>query len=134
MGVAFVKKGSKDHKLHSSYGSFKDFRIKIAYCINLPYESMEGVVTRHPKDEGYYRTGYLAWDKVKSPLVPFLHHSDCEGHWTPEECAQIYPVLLSIVEKWEDDAPMLGMEKQFGLSLCALMKECAEENKKLQLC
>ena len=69
-----------------------------------------------------YRDAMLTWEEVNTPLAPLLHHSDCDGSMTPEECAQVEPRLREIIEQWEDN------DREPGLSLCSLMRYCADDD------
>lgn len=61
-------------------------------------EILERIWTEMIEAEGPKRS----WDEIDDPIVPLLHHSDCDGHLTPEECAQVAPRLREIVTVWPD--------------------------------
>lgn len=77
-----------------------------------------------------YRAEMLDWEDIDTPLQPLLHHSDCHGSLTPEECAQVEPRLREIVEGWTE-GPSREAERpsrEAGIRLCDLMRHCADDN------
>lgn len=51
------------------------------------------------------------------PLTPLLHHSDCGGHLTPEECEKISTALYQTLESQKfHDALKALIEKQEALA------------------
>lgn len=76
MGIDFHREGflSREH-VSWSYGGFSEFRRRIARAIGLNLDEMCG----------FY--GNTPWPE--HPLVPFLHHSDCDGELSAKECVTI---------------------------------------------
>ena len=65
---------------------------------------------------------------MASPLVPFLHHSDCDGVLTPAECRSVAPALRDVLTRWEE----INDDRDMGLRLCDLMDACAAQGKVLE--
>ena len=74
-----------------SYSGFNSFRTRLAKEIDISLQDMEGFGGDKP------------WSEVNDPIVGFLHHSDCEGELTAEQCATIAPRLAELVIAWGDD-------------------------------
>lgn len=107
---------------HWSYSGFHYFRKCLAADIGIKLEEMQGF------------GGSKSWDEVNDPIKILLYHSDCDGELAAEECEQIYPRLLEIVEKWEDDDEDMSDNKEQGILLAKGMKKCAEKGKPLIFC
>lgn len=89
------------------------------------------------------------WEDVDNPLVPFLHHSDCDGDLSPEQCATVAPALREAVEnlaplrEWataqdiDHDMPVVqnpayqDHDRTGGLQLVQMMEICAEYGRRL---
>jgi hypothetical protein len=131
MGVDF-NVGGKSVGAHWSYSGFNEFRHKLAAAIGIDLDQMEGFGGKYepipmpsladvlegkaemPSEEDIRQMaleraekyvasqGKTSWDTINDPLKPLLHHSDCDGDLTPEECAQVAPRLKEIVTGWDD--------------------------------
>lgn len=150
-----------------SYSGFHQFRKKLARAIGIELDQMEGFYTDETKKiletkgwEDYHaaieedlRRPKISWDTVKDPIKLLLHHSDCEGILTPEECAQVGPRLRQIVENWEDTMHLVldadarqalphyppemhldNYDKVNALSLADGMEEAARTGQDLEFC
>jgi len=76
---------------HWSYTGFNRFRERLAEADQIFLNGMEGFV-----ENG------MTWEGIKSPLVPLLFHSDCDGELTPKECQKVVPRLREIISTWPD--------------------------------
>lgn len=83
-----------DHWVSRSYKGFRCFRRRLAAEEGIDLDVMAGFGTG---------LGQVSWDGVTSPLIPLLNHSDCDGHLTPAQCAQMMPRLAEICERWSAD-------------------------------
>jgi hypothetical protein len=86
---------------HGSYGSFHVWRTAVAQAAGINLEEMQGF------------GGEKEWPD--HPLTPLLHHSDCDGKLTPQECTQIAAELVVIQEKLPDDQWLRDKTAQFIL-------------------
>lgn len=122
MGIDFSHCGA-----HWSYSGFHRFRRKLAQDAGLnDLNRMQGF-----GGWGGQSRGEVPWDTVTDPLAPLLHHSDCNGTLSPEECASIAPRLREIVEKWPDDLEW-GYDRSQGLELARGMEKAARKGKPLK--
>lgn len=119
MGIAFAERTLRliDHR-GWSYTGFHVFRVKLAKEIKV---DLDGMV-------GFTKKGGDSWDIVDNPIKMLLHHSDCEGALSYDECEQIYPELLKLIDKWPDD----DYDKIQGKALAEAMKICASEGHYLE--
>lgn len=87
---------SPDHHVHFSYGSFAEFRRRLAEDgLGVPLDSMKGF------------GGERLWSDFESdPLAALLNHSDCDGYLEDLECEGLAVRLRGVVAKWEDDPYM----------------------------
>ncbi len=104
---------------HWSYSGFHRFRGRLASAALLP-------VASHP---GRLDEFFAGWHREHA-LSPLLHHSDCDGELSPQECARVAPALKAILEQWPED----DYDRQHGLVLVAAMEECAASNEPLEFC
>lgn len=121
MGLAFVQSSAS-----WSYNGFHEFRTRLAKTIGINLEDMVGF------------GGNKEWKEVKDPLKYLLNHSDCEGSISPKRCGLIAPRLLEVISTWKDEGEgtfdIEGYDKRQALMLAKSMKDCAEENQKLEFC
>jgi hypothetical protein len=113
---------------HWSYGGFHEFRKRLADAEGIDLEGMAGF--RRKPYPGV--PGVRSWDDVATPLAPLLHHSDCDGELTREECAQVAPRLREILDQWAEEqgiAPGEGHLRDYdvwmGRKLASAMEEVA---------
>jgi hypothetical protein len=118
MGIGFGKKTFELLGFGWSYGGFHNFRKRLGKEIQIELDSMEGF------------GGSQSWDTIHSPIKELLHHSDCDGILTPEQCKRIYPELLLLIQNWEPD----DCDKVKSIKLAETMKDCAEEEVDLVFC
>lgn len=113
-----------------SYGGFARFRRNLAAEVGINLDNMIGFSGDRPGIE---------WDNylLTEPLVPFLHHSDCDGELSPEVCATVAPRLREIITKWpeKDEEPpsdkRSGYDRMMGLRLASLMETAARNGAEL---
>lgn len=102
---------------HGAYSAFNSFRQAVAWAVGGSFpphwkRNADGSLPeRQPgqlleRIEGY-DDGYIYWpDELaeKSPgVMLFLQHSDCDGEFTPDECAIVANDLEPLLDKmtWE---------------------------------
>jgi hypothetical protein len=93
MGLNFRTNNNERSEAGWSYSGFNSFRARLAEEIGIVLRRMEGFTYYHP----------VSWDGIKDDILPFLNHSDCDGELTYEECQQVAPRLLELIEDWDDD-------------------------------
>jgi hypothetical protein len=103
---------------HWSYGSFHDFRKRLAREIGLELEEMRGF------------GGSKQWEEVRDPIKHLLFHSDCEGILTVSECMVVYPRLIELVSNWDEE----NYHKKEAIILADDMKYCADKKIPLEFC
>lgn len=111
MGLNFAKRIYELIDCSWSYSGFNAFRKRLAKEINIELDNMDGF------------GGDISWDTVNDPIKPLLHHSDCEGELSPDDCEIVYPRLLELVENWLDD----DYDKINAIRLTETMKDCAAD-------
>lgn len=143
MGLDFTA-ACVDNLPHWSYGGFNHFRIKLAEQIGINLNGMDRF------------GGNKSWDDIDHPIKSLLHHSDCDGELTPDECKQIAKELRNVVqatfgtptpdESLSDlntDEPLpdndhfsngYDYDLQNGLLLANAIEKCAEHNEPLIFC
>lgn len=120
MGIAFAERTLKHIEgCGWSYSGFMEFRKKLAKEIGIDLEAMDGFVANG-----------ISWGTVVSPIGALLNHSDCEGALDYNDCEQIYPELLKLIDKWPDG----DYDKINGKALAEAMKTCASEGHYLEFC
>ena len=65
-------------RVSMSYGGFNLYRKAVAEYCGVDLDTMRG----HGGD-----TEWSEWPEEHAALIPFMHHSDCEGVWTKAQCA-----------------------------------------------
>jgi len=113
MGLDFSRS-----EVHWSYSGFNVFREKLALEIGIELGKMKGF------------GGNRKWDNIIDPITLFLDHSDCDSELSPNECAKIYPRLLNLVSKWDDE----DKDKAKAIRLANNMWECHLEGEPLVFC
>jgi hypothetical protein len=103
---------------HWSYTGFGRFRERLAEHEGFDLDQMAGF------------GGERDWSTVATDLKPLLHHSDCDGELTPEECALVGPRLYGIAMTWPED----DRDRRNALLLAESMVECAESGESLEFC
>jgi hypothetical protein len=103
---------------HWSYGGFHNFRTKLADEISFDLNDMQGF------------GGCKSWDDIQDDIIPLLLHSDCDGELSPDDCAKVYPRLLELVSKWNED----DWDKKKAVMLADGLKLCAECNEPMVFC
>ena len=108
------------HVARWAYSGFSRFRQRVAADIGINLAQMEG----------YVYNG-IFWSTIEDALVPFLHHSDCDGVLSPEECERIAPRLKEIVSKWPENIEhetefYPDYDREQGLRLAAGMENAAK--------
>lgn len=138
---------------HIGYGGFGRVREQLANLIGVnlhmmwgfqPYAmtiaKMRGVLPYSPCDDiGYeqweeqqnkwWHDNAVQWETIKHPLVPFLDHSDSEGIMTPEECAQVSPLLRELAPKLDNE-----YDTKFIIELADYMALCVKVERNLVFC
>jgi hypothetical protein len=118
MGLGFGKKTFKAFGFGWSYGGFMSFRKRLAKEIDIDLEEMDGF------------GGIKSWKTVESPIKLLLNHSDCDGVLSGDDCGDVYPELLKLIENWPpDDYDRITAEK-----LAKAMKGCNDNDDELIFC
>ena len=82
---------------HWSYSGFMRARERLAETMGLNLREMVGFA-------GLAEHGAREWPSADEyPLVYLLHHSDCDGELTPEQCKAVAPALRKAVDGWPQD-------------------------------
>jgi len=122
MGVGFHCGPEDDDHCDAqwAYSGFGEFRRKVAAEAGINLDEMAGFESnehlrevretlndredRVPLDMEMVKNlpKGKSWEGIDDPIVPFLHHSDCEGILTPEECAQVAPRLKELIANWPE--------------------------------
>lgn len=103
-----------------SYGSFMALRRQVAGGIGINLDDMFGF-HNEMLDK---KTGFRPWEELKpDPIHDFLHHSDCDGWLSPEQCRQIAPRLRALLEPMQD-TPLTT----YGLEIAALFDLAAAKD------
>jgi len=98
--------------------------VRLAAVIGLDLNKMVGFGGRH-----HGPVGDLPWPSAeKLPLVYLLHHSDCDGELTPEQCRAVAPALRKAVEQWPED----DWDRRKFLQLADGMDAAAEAGEPLE--
>lgn len=131
MGVGFHHASAEGHHCpHWAYGGFHRFRERLAAAEGFRLDDMHGF---KPLSLGDSAWTDRSWDDVDTPLRPLLDHSDCDGALTIDECVQVLPRLLEIVERWPDDEEH-RYDRTNGLALVDCMVACLSFDTKLRFC
>lgn len=128
------------------YIRFNSFRERLASEIGVALNCMESFATDMLYDTRYQsvriygfdvpnleqkgligQQAVITWDKVKDDIKPLLHHSDCDGVLTPDECRKVAPRLRELVRNWED-----CYDKNNALSLADGMDYAASRYENLE--
>lgn len=143
MGIGFNVEGSDvpwSKCPHWSYSGFHSFRKLLAKSIGVDLEQMEGFSEWNREDLTVKSKGTIPWSTVNDPLVPLLHHSDCDGELSPSECAKIAPRLREVCSAWvvnrvtENNKWIDSYDQENGLLLADAMDLAAKTNKPLVFC
>ena len=110
MGVAFSHGNAQ-----WAYSSFNRFRAALGREIGIDLDKMCGF------------GGKRSWSKMTDPIIPLLHHSDCDGDLAPEVCATVAPRLRELVKDWPDDC----WDKRKALELAEGMEDAAQNHERL---
>lgn len=135
-----------DDRAHWAYSGFMRFRERIAKMEGIDLQRMDGFgpmndldayLKMHPEmtmqqvtpamyegaEKEFYAEWTISWKDVETTLEPFLHHSDCDGEMTPEECAQVLPRLEECVKEIDEE-----WEAERGQKLVNMMRICVEQD------
>ena len=103
---------------HWSYSGFREFRKNLAKAIGYDYDKL-CYTQEGPEGEA---------------LTPLLHHSDCEGKLTWEECAIVAPRLREVIAPWKSPDGSFYVKEDcssydyaHGSMLAEAMEACARE-------
>lgn len=143
---------------HWAYSGFMRFRERVAATIDVDLEMMEGFFTDYRARARYFgdpvgglgpgvfeqqmkeakrrwESEARTWDQIDSDLVPLLHHSDCEGYLSPEDCDRVGPALRRALERMSPGAfPFPDRDVESGWGLAAVMEFCARYDRRLIFC
>jgi len=108
-------------ELKWSYRGFNYFRKRIARLEGIG--DLDAIYDEHPIGDPW-------WSTLKTPIVPLLNHSDCDGALSPEECDAVEPRLREIVLAFPDG----DYDNVNGLLLCDAMQTAAAEGWTLVFC
>ena len=107
---------------HWAYSGFGRFRERLAATVGIPLLRMRGFC-KYGDGEG------IEWPVSDEPLLILLHHSDCDGELTPDECRKIARRLRDVVEFWNDVMhPGQDYDRANALKLADGMDSAAKEN------
>lgn len=99
-----------------SYGSFNNFRRKLAECIGMNLDAMQGF------------GGDIPFENYDDDIIPLLDHSDCEDEIQPEVCKTVAARLKELVRNWPDD----DRDKINALYLAEGMELAHQQNEPLE--
>jgi len=94
-----------------SYSGFNIFRRELAKLIDVDLKQMRGF------------GGKIPWETVDDDIVPFLHHSDCDGQLTVSQLKKVAPRLEELANKWDDHYTDYSDHKSRALELAAFMRK-----------
>ena len=103
---------------HWAYTGFMRFRQRL----------VSEAVGRMVDLRALYESGEYMKMLEKDDILPFINHSDCDGHLTKREIKSVIPRLEELTKKWDKD----DFDKQQCLKLIDGMKECLLTGKKFK--
>ena len=99
-----------------SYSGFHRFRVRVARLAGIDLDTMETY------------SGESPWSGVNDALKPLLHHSDCEGELSPDECATVAPRLAELIARMDGAGDTdESYDASQGTILVAMMLHCASQ-------
>lgn len=110
-----------------SYGGFMRARERLAAALGIQLQSMEGF-----EDNLWCKNPPAGrpWNEIDDAIVPFLHHSDCDGYLDIDQCRSIAPRLREIIAPW----PEGDDEKQRFSELANAMDKAVAKGQMLIFC
>ena len=111
-----------------SYSGFMNFRKRIAASCGANLLEMEGF-----KENG--RPWEYPWIGTLGDLIPFMNHSDCDGHLTAKQCRRAAVRLRQVLELFKCiGVPVYDHDVINGIKLAEAMECCALERRHLRFC
>jgi len=114
-----------------SYSGFINFRKRIAKACGTDLLEMEGF-----KENGH--PWEYPWIGTLGDLIPFMNHSDCDGHLTAKQCRLAAVRLRQVIEllkcfvKYNES--LYDHDIINGTKLAEAMECCALERRHLRFC
>lgn len=109
-----------------SYGGFGRFRERLAKVCGFDLETMEGF------GGSEQRPWVAPWTGTAGDLIPLLHHSDCEGEISPQDCARVAKRLREVLAHNEFTQDLYDYDRDNGLLLAEGMEACARDGVALE--
>jgi hypothetical protein len=103
-----------------SYGSFGQLRTLVAKKININLNNMVGF------------GGKKRWENVNDDIKYFLHHSDCDGAITPNQCKLIAKRMDELVLTVTDEEDPTGYFREKMRTFSDGCKLAAKKKEKLE--
>ena len=100
---------------HWSYSDFHDFRRKLAACIGMNLDDMEGF------------GGEISFKNYQDDIIPLLELSDSDSYLSPKICQTVAARLRQLIRHWLDD----DLDKMNALYLAEGMELAHEQNEVL---
>ncbi|MEK5338145.1 hypothetical protein NSS92_19270 [Bacillus sp. FSL M8-0166] len=101
---------------HWAYSGFGNFRRKLAACIGMNLDDMQGF------------GGDIPFENYDDDIIPLLDHSDCEDDLPPDVCKTVAARLRQLVRNWPDD----DRDKINALYLAEGMELAHQQNEPLE--
>jgi len=102
---------------HWSYSGFNRFRKRLAACLGLNLDEMQGFGGENPWPNDVF-------------CQHFMYHSDCDGDIQPKYCQEIADKLRDLVKHWPDD----DFDKSQALMLADGLEGCADDGEAMEFC
>lgn len=97
---------------HWSYSDFHDFRRKLAACIGLNLDDMEGF------------GGEIPFKNYQDDIIPLLEQPDSDSYLSPDVCQTVATRLRQLIHHWPDD----DIDKMNALYLAEGMELAHQQN------
>ncbi|MEC0969378.1 hypothetical protein [Bacillus altitudinis] len=102
---------------HWSYTDFHDFRCKLAACIGMNLDDMEGF------------GGDIPFENFTDDIIPLLNLSDSDSYLMPDVCKTVAVRLRQLIHNWPDD----DIDKKNALYLAEGMELAHQQNEPMGL-
>lgn len=118
--------------------AFQPMEIEIAEMRGIPHYNHHGPqgyeAWKKEQLDWWRENRCYSWEPYFShengPLVWLIHHSDCDGDLSAEQCKLIAPVLRKVVSAWDKD----DYDRTSAESLASMMDVCAKHGLRLIFC
>ena len=132
------------------YSAFTRLRAKLAATIGLDLDYMWGFMpmgiriaelrglpqtaaARAPdyeawekEQQDWWRERARQWDTVDNGMVDLIHHSDCDGDLSPDQCRTVAPALAEAIGRMDADH-----DRENAEALLRMIEACAAYNRRL---